>query len=99
MSKLQVISDRLFTANIAEAIQLQQTQSPVYSYKYRFGAKYGLGNYLSKTNESISFGVAHGDDIMVFYKTPTRDGHPLSADERRMAKHLLHMYFTFSATK
>lgn len=92
----QIITDRLFVTGTQKSIKLQSktTSSPIYMYYYKFPVIYGLEESMSKRD--IDLGIAHGDDIILYYDTPIRNSlHPLNDEEKLMQTKLIDFYYNY----
>jgi hypothetical protein len=86
----------LYLSDIGKAVQLHQLSTPkVFFYFYTYKAAIGMGEMMSHQSENL--GVAHGEDIFLFYKTELRQL-PFTEGEEKMIDAMLDMYETFSTT-
>ncbi|XP_055612164.1 venom carboxylesterase-6-like [Uranotaenia lowii] len=92
---VKIISNRLYFAGITTSAKLLKNHIPVYFYYDVYKTQYGLGEHMSYT--STDYGVAHGEDILLIFKTDMRDGnHPYSEEERLMSDRFVQLYEGFS---
>ncbi|XP_058457058.1 venom carboxylesterase-6-like [Malaya genurostris] len=89
-----MISNRLYFAGVTRSAKLMQAHTPVYLYYGNYKCKYGLGEYLS--NSTKNYGVAHGEDVLLMFKTEMRDATPYTEEELTVANLFIEMYANFA---
>lgn len=94
---VDVVSDRLFVADIVKSAILHSAavKSPIYSYYYNYRATTSLSDLTSASTDDI--GVCHGDDTMLILKMP----YPFpkyeltSESDKKMSKLIIDLTISF----
>ncbi|XP_058828803.1 venom carboxylesterase-6-like [Topomyia yanbarensis] len=89
-----IISNRLYFAGVVRSAKLMQVHTPVYLYYGKYKSKYALGEYLS--NSTKNHGIAHGEDVLLVFKTEMRDAVPYTEEELVVARLFIGMYEQFA---
>lgn len=95
-----MITERYFSTDHQRVLKLnaQHVKAPSYFYQYEFSAEYGIENLMPNITKDL--GVTHGDDILLIYSTPFRDGiRKLNSNEIIMQQKLLDLYESFMANE
>ncbi|KAL9703411.1 hypothetical protein quinque_006929 [Culex quinquefasciatus] len=91
---VKMASNRLYLAEVVTSARLMQTYSSNYLYNNCYKIKFGAGELYS--NSTKNYGVAHGEDAMLVYKMPLRDGIPYTEEELLVGSKLAEMYEGFA---
>ncbi|XP_053682970.1 venom carboxylesterase-6-like [Sabethes cyaneus] len=85
-----IISNRLYFAGVVMSAKLMQPYIPVHLYYDKYKSKYALGEHLGNTMKN--YGVAHGEDVTLIFKTMLRDEIPYTKQELKVANLFVRMY-------
>ncbi|XP_055631341.1 carboxylic ester hydrolase-like [Toxorhynchites rutilus septentrionalis] len=91
---LKIISNRLYFAGVVKSAKLMQAYIPVHFYYGMYKTKFAVGEYLAKSMEN--FGVAHGEDVLLVFKTELRDEIPYTEEELLVGAKFVEMYEKFA---
>lgn len=91
---IDMLSDRLFLADIGKSIKMQAIppNSKIYMYKFSFRATFSISDILSKSKKN--FGVSHGDDLP-FILGCYFDGVDQRPGEKEIMDKMLNMWISF----
>ena len=93
-----IISDHWFVNAMKHAVDVHRKHSTVYYYHTDYKARYGFGELLSNQTEK-NLGVAHGDDVFLFYSSPIRHGYDFTEGEKEMARKFTDIYHQYSMNR
>ncbi|XP_039445061.1 venom carboxylesterase-6-like [Culex pipiens pallens] len=91
---IRMISNRLYFTGVVTSAKLMQVHSPIYLYYDVYKTKYGVGELLAKSMKN--YGVAHGEDVLLVFKSVLRDEIPYTEEELLVAGKFVAMYDTFA---
>lgn len=91
---IRIISNRLYFAGVITSAKLMQEFIPIYIYYDIYKTKYAVGELLSKSNKN--YGCAHGEDVLLVFKSYLRDEVPYTEEELLVASKLVDMYKLFA---
>lgn len=94
---VELISDRLFVADIEMAARMHSAAVKSDTYSYKFEYRGAVSKSDSRTKSDVNVGVSHGDDTVYICKAPDIDTLSTEAD-RNMSKVLLDMIISFMTT-
>ncbi|XP_055610230.1 venom carboxylesterase-6-like [Uranotaenia lowii] len=91
---IKIISNRLYFAGVVRSAKLMQPYAPVHLYYDVYKTKFAVGEYLAKSLEN--YGCAHGEDVLLVFKTELRNEIPYTEEELMMASKFVDMYLKFA---
>lgn len=95
-----MVTERFFTTDHQRGLKLHAKHStaPSYFYQFDFGAEFGFENFFPNITDDL--GVAHGDDVLLIYSNPFRQGpSKLNFNEIIVQQKLLDLYESFMANE